>query len=117
MSNLEVSAIGRNFFISPEDRYNITLSNPKVTKNFGFSLAYRWTSEMWVEQGTTQGDILLPSWNTLDVAVSYKVPEWRSIIKLGATNLANKYYGQGYGLAQVGGLYYIAINFDNVLNR
>jgi outer membrane receptor protein involved in Fe transport len=117
MSNLEVSAVGRNFFISPENRYNITLSNPKVTKELGFSLAYRWTDKTWVEQGTTQGDILLPSWNTVDAAVSYKIPAWRTIVKVGATNLLNNYYAQGYGLAQVGGLYYIALNFDEVLNR
>jgi iron complex outermembrane recepter protein len=117
MSNLEVSAIQRNFFISPEDRWNFTFSNPKVTKNFGFSIAYRWTSEMWVEQGNTQGDILLPSWNTIDAAVTYKVPATKMAVKLGATNLLNKYYSQGYGLAQIGGLYYIAFNFDNLLNH
>lgn len=111
MSNLEVSQVGRNFFISPEHRYNITFSNPKVTENIGFSLAYRWTSEMWVEQGTTQGDIMLPSWSTIDASISYKLPNIKSTIKLGASNLLNKYYSQGYGLAQIGGLYYISFNY------
>jgi iron complex outermembrane recepter protein len=117
MSNLEVAQVQRNFFISPEDRWNFTFSNPKVTKNIGFSVAYRWTGEMWVEQGNTQGDILLPSWNTIDASVSYKVPAIKAVIKLGANNLLNKYYSQGYGLAQIGGLYYIAFNFDNLLNN
>ena len=93
------------------------LSNPKVTKQFGFSLAYRWTDQMWVEQGNTQGDIMLPSWNTVDAAVSYKLPKYRTIVKLGASNLLNNYYSQGYGLAQIGGIYYIALNFDEVLNK
>jgi hypothetical protein len=29
MSDPEVAAVGRNFFISPENRYNVTLSNPR----------------------------------------------------------------------------------------
>jgi iron complex outermembrane recepter protein len=111
MSDPAVSAVGRNFFISPENRYNITLANSKVTDKFGFSVAYRWTDEMWVEQGTTQGDIMLPSWNTFDAAVTYRIPTAKTLVKLGASNLLNKYYAQGYGLAQVGGMYYLSLTY------
>ncbi len=114
MSNPEVSRVQRNFFISPENRYNISFSNPKLTKNIGFNITYRWTDKMWVEQGTTAGDIWLPSWNTLDAAVSYKVPSMKSVIKLGGTNILNKYYSQGYGLANIGGMYYVSLNFDEI---
>ena len=114
MSNPEVSRVQRNFFISPEDRYNITLSNPKLTKHLGFTLTYRWTSEMWVEQGATAGDIMLPSWNTFDAALSYRVPAMKSLIKVGGSNIFNKYYSQGYGLANIGALYYVSINFDQI---
>lgn len=117
MSDPAVSKVQRNFFISPENRYNIAVSNPKVTKNFGFNVAYRWTDKMWVEQGNTQGDVWLPSWQTIDVSVMYKLPQYRTTIKLGANNIANKYYSQGYGLAQIGGMYYISLNFDEMLNR
>jgi outer membrane receptor protein involved in Fe transport len=116
MSDPVVAQVGRNFFISPEDRCNFTLSNPKLTKNIGLSLAYRWTGKMWVEQGNTQGDIWLPAWNTIDVAVAYKVPSIKTIVKVGASNVLNQYYSQGYGLAQIGGLYYISLNFDQFLN-
>ena len=117
MSDPVVSRTQRNFFISPENRFNLVLSNPKVTKNFGFNIAYRWTDKMWVEQGNTQGDIMLPSWQTIDASVMYKLPKYKTTVKLGASNLANKYYSQGYGLAQIGGLYYISLNFDEMLNR
>ena len=116
MSNPEVAAVGRNFFISPENRFNVGFSNPKVTKNIGFSVNYRWTDKMWVEQGNTQGDIMLPSWTSIDAQVSYRVPQVKSTIKLGATNLLNKYYSQGYGLAQIGGMYYVAIMYDGASN-
>ena len=117
MSDPDVADAGRNFFISPENRFNITFGNPKLTKNLGFSMAYRWTDKMWVEQGTTAGDIWLPSWQTLDLSVMYKLPKYKTTVKLGANNIANKYYSQGYGLAQIGGMYYIGFNFDEVLNR
>jgi iron complex outermembrane recepter protein len=117
MSDPAVSKVQRNFFISPENRFNFVLSNPKVTKDFGFNITYRWTDKMWVEQGGTQGDIWLPSWQTVDVSVMYKLPKYKTNIKLGASNLTNKYYSQGYGLAQIGGMYYISLNFDDMLNR
>jgi hypothetical protein len=114
MSNPEVSRVQRNFFISPEDRYNITLSNPKLTKNLGFNITYRWTSDMWVEQGATAGDITLPSWSTVDASVSYKIPSMKTMLKVGGSNIFNKYYSQGYGLANIGGLYYVSLNFDEI---
>ena len=115
MSNPEVSQLGRNFFISPENRYNISLSNPRITNRLGATITYRWTDKMWVEQGTTAGDIWLPSWTSVDAQVSYKMVPLKSTIKLGGTNILNNYYAQGYGLARIGGLYYVSITFDELM--
>lgn len=114
MSNPEVSQLGRNFFISPENRYNISLSNPRITDRLGANITYRWTDRTWVEQGTTAGDVWLPSWTSVDAQVSYKVPSFKSVVKLGGTNILNRYYAQGYGLARIGGLYYVSITFDEL---
>lgn len=111
MDDPVVSQAGRNFFISPEDRFNITVGNPKLTEKIGFNVNYRWTSKMWVEQGNTQGDIWLPSWSSLDAAVSYKLAKSLKV-KVGGSNILNKYYAQGYGLAQIGGLYYVSLNYN-----
>ncbi len=115
MSNPEVSQLGRNFFISPEHRYNLSLANPRLTDRLGAAITYRWTDRMWVEQGTTQGDVFLPSWTSLDAQVSYRVPTFKSVVKLGGTNILNQYYAQGYGLARIGGLYYVSITFDELM--
>lgn len=115
MSNPEVSQKGRNFFISPENRYNLTLGNARLTNQLGATVTYRWTDRMWVEQGTTAGDIWLPSWTSLDAQVSYRVPTFKSIVKLGGTNVLNQYYAQGYGLARIGGLYYLSITVDELM--
>ncbi|QHV98001.1 TonB-dependent receptor [Spirosoma endbachense] len=114
MSNPEVAQKGRNFFISPENRYNISLNNARLTDRIGATLTYRWTDQMWVEQGTTAGDVWLPSWSSVDAQVSYKVPDYKSTVKLGGTNIFNKYYAQGYGLARIGGLYYVSVTFDEL---
>ena len=111
MSDPVVSKVQRNFFISPENRFNIVFSNPKLTKNIGFNVAYRWTDKMWVEQGNTQGDVWLPSWQTLDASVMYRLPQYKAAVKLGASNVFNKYYSQGYGLAQIGGMYYVSFTY------
>lgn len=70
---------------------------------------------MWVEQGNTQGDSWLPAWNTLDAQVSWRIPRMKTIVKAGGTNLLNQYYAQGYGLARIGGLYYVSLTFDEWL--
>jgi iron complex outermembrane recepter protein len=115
MSDPDVAQLGRNFFISPENRYNITLANPRLTDQIGFAVTYRWTDKMWVEQGTTAGDVWLPSWNTLDAQVSYRMPTLKSVVKLGGSNLMNNYYSQGYGLARIGSMYYLSITFDELM--
>jgi iron complex outermembrane recepter protein len=115
MSDPDVAQLGRNFFISPENRFNVSLSNARIPgTNLGFNVTYRWTDRMWVEQGTTAGDVWLPSWSTVDAQVSYRLPAAKSILKLGGTNLLNQYYSQGYGLARIGGLYYLSVTFDDL---
>jgi len=41
----------------------------------------------------------------------------KSIIKLGGTNIGGKPYIQAYGSAAVGSMYYVAITFDELLNK
>lgn len=115
MSSSEVARRGRNYFNSPENRYNLMLSNTHLTDRVGASVAIRWTDKMWYEQGVTAGDVWLPSWSSLDAQVSYKMPALKSVIKIGGTNVLNKYYAQGYGLAQIGGLYYVSLTFDELM--
>lgn len=115
MSNPAVVQKGRNYFNSPENRYNLSVANPHLTSRLGATLTYRWTDRMWYEQGNTAGDVWLPSWSSLDAQVSYKLSSLKSVLKLGGTNLLNQYYSQGYGLARIGGLYYISLTFDELM--
>lgn len=115
MSKPEVAQKGRNYFNTPENRYNISLNNPHITDRMGATLTYRWTDRVWWEQGITAGDTWLPAWSSLDAQVSYKVPAYKTVVKVGGTNLLNTYYTQGYGLARIGGMYYISLIFDELM--
>lgn len=116
MSDPSVVQLGRNYFNSPANRYTISLSNPQLTRRLGATFMYRWTDKMWYEQGITAGDVWLPAWSSLDAQLSYRMPQLKSVVKLGGTNLLNHYYTQGYGLASIGGSYYISLLFDELMH-
>ena len=44
----------------------------------------------YYESDFRQGNI--PGFTTIDAMISYKFPKTRSMLKLGSTNLTNKYY-------------------------
>lgn len=103
----------RTEFNTPNYRFNLGLSNREVVENLGFSVNWRFQeSFIWESNfGTT----LIPSIHTFDAQVSYKIPNIKSIVKVGAQNLFNRYYTTGVGNPQIGGLYYISVTFDEFL--
>lgn len=114
MSDPAIAAAGRNFFNTPTYRYNVTISNPRLTSRLGFSATWRWQDRTWWEQGF--GDAWIPSFGTVDAQLTYQVYPDHFSIKAGASNLLNKRYIQGYALPSVGGLYYLTFSFDDLLH-
>lgn len=98
------------YFNTPKIRYNLGVSNDNVYKNIGFNVIFKWQDKMFWEGTFGTGDV--PAYSSLDAQVSYKLPEIKSMIKLGATNLINKYYLSAFGNPQVGGLYYISFGYN-----
>jgi outer membrane receptor protein involved in Fe transport len=95
---------------TPAMRFNIGVSNPNVYKNFGFGAIYRWQDKInW--QGTF-GTGEIPAYGTVDGFISYKFEGIKSLLKIGATNLYNKYYRSAFGNPQVGGLYYVSFGYN-----
>ncbi len=101
-------------FNTPETRFNIKLSNRKVTDNLGFNIVYRWQDAFLWESAIGQG--IIPAFGTLDAQVSYKVSNLNSIVKLGGSNVLNERYTTSFGNPRIGALYYISITFDEFLN-
>ena len=103
-------------FNTPTWKTNVVFGNPKLTDKFGFNVAWHWQSSFdWYGTFTTMYPGSINAYSLLDAQVSYKVPSIKSVIKLGASNLTNQYIVQAYGSPAVGGLYYVSLNFDELL--
>lgn len=99
---------------TPDYRFNIGFGNRQIIKNVGMHVNYRWQNEFLWESNF--GVAQMPAFGTLDANVAIKVPNIKSIVKIGGSNLLNKYYTTSFGSAQIGGLYYISLSFDEFLN-
>ncbi|BAV08193.1 TonB-dependent Receptor Plug Domain [Filimonas lacunae] len=98
------------FFNTPKIRYNLGFGNDNVYKNIGFNAIYRWQQKVNWEGTFGTGEV--PAYGVLDAQVSYRLTSIKSLIKLGATNITNKYYTSAFGNPQVGGLYYISFGYN-----
>ena len=101
-----------SYFNAPKYRLNLGLSNSGLFDKgrLGGSLIYRWQDKFFYEGTFGAGD--LPAFGTIDAVLSYKIPQNKSIIKAGGTNILNKYYRTGWGAPRVGALYYISYGFN-----
>jgi len=101
-----------SYFNTPKYRVNMALSNSGFGKDkrYGFNIQYRWSNSFLYEG--TFGTGVVPYMRTVDAVVSYKLPATKSMIKIGGTNIFNKYYRTGWGNPQIGGLYYISYGWN-----
>jgi len=101
-------------FNTPEWTANIQFGNRQIAKNLGFSVVYRWQEKFLWESPLVNGNV--PAIHTFDAQVTYKVPTIKGTVKVGGSNIFNNNYIQYAGGPTLGGLYYVAITFDNLLN-
>jgi hypothetical protein len=98
-------------FNTPKIKYNISIGNYTIKKVFGFNVTYHWQDSYLYESSFISGTT--PSFGALDAQISMKLPKLQnSMIKIGATNLLNKYYSDAIGNSQIGGLYYVSIGYN-----
>ncbi|HTM97344.1 MAG TPA: TonB-dependent receptor [Pedobacter sp.] len=99
-----------NNFNTPEWRFNAGIGNKEIAKNFGFNVQYRWQDEFLWNSTFARG--IVPSYSTFDAQVNLKVPSVNSMIKLGGSNILNKYYATSFGNPQVGAIYYLGFTYN-----
>jgi outer membrane receptor protein involved in Fe transport len=102
-------------FNSPRYRANFSVGHFAIIPNLGFNLNLHWQSSFLWEAGFGAGNI--PAFTTLDAHVSYKIPAIKTVFKLGGSNILNHYYTTSFGSAQVGGLYYLSLVYENILDN
>ena len=99
-----------NDFNTPKVRYNLGISNRNVVKNVGMNVSYRWQDSFYWNSSFAAGTV--PSFGTVDAQVNLKIPSVNGMIKIGASDLLNKYYVTSYGNPEMGGMYYVGFTFN-----
>lgn len=98
------------FFNTPKYRLNLGVGSSDVVNNWGFNVMYRWQDNVNWEGTFGAGEV--PSYSVVDAMISRRFPAVKSMFKLGATNVLNKYYRSAFGNPQVGGLYYVSFAYN-----
>ncbi|TVQ04366.1 MAG: TonB-dependent receptor [Balneolaceae bacterium] len=101
-------------FNTPEHKVNLSFGNRRLTNQIGFNLTWRWQDSFNWTSSFASGEV--PSISTLDAQVSYRIPNLKSVVKLGGSNIANTRYVLNYGGPNLGAIYYVSFTFDQFLN-
>lgn len=101
-------------FNTPEHKFNIGLTGrdyrPFTSKDhiLGFAVTYKWI-EGFLFEGSPQFSGFIDTYDLLDAQVSYNYTPWKTIFKLGASNVLNNKVFQVYGGPRVGRLAYLSV--------
>ncbi|MDB5011896.1 MAG: outer rane cobalamin receptor protein, partial [Daejeonella sp.] len=102
-------------FNTPAWSTNVSFGNRQIAKNLSFSIAYKWQESFLWESPLVTGQV--DAINTFDAQTTYKIPKAKASVKVGGTNIFNKRYIQYAGGPTLGGLYYVALTIDGLLNK
>jgi outer membrane cobalamin receptor len=91
-------------FNTPKHRVKASFGNEKLFKNFGFNVSGRYnTSYLWQ---SSMVDGMIDAATVIDAQINYGIPSLKSTLKLGASNIAGKEYGQVLGAGLIGQQYF-----------
>jgi iron complex outermembrane receptor protein len=97
-------------FNTPKWSTNLQFGNRELFKNFGFNIVWKWLENYKWESPLATGNV--PSFNTFDAQVSYKLPKISTSLKVGGTNVLNTRYYQYAAGPTIGALYYFSLTYD-----
>ncbi|HTN05162.1 TonB-dependent receptor [Agriterribacter sp.] len=99
-------------FNTPDHRINFGVGHTGFGKNkrVVLNVTGRWQTDFLWEGDFATGTV--PSFFTMDAMIGYRFPAIGSLVKLGATNVLNKYYMNGFGNPEIGGLYYVSFAYN-----
>ncbi len=98
-------------FNTPEHKVKFQFGNTNLFENFGFNVNVRWQDEYLWE--STFHDAVIDARTVLDAQVNYRIPSWKSIIKVGGANLTGKEYLSAPGVGAIGSQYFISWTINN----
>lgn len=98
-------------FNTPKWIANLSLSGLNVFKNFSFNVNCKYLSSYTYQSFLTNMSLQSPSVFTVDAQVRYTFNNPNIEIKIGGTNLLNKYYRSILDGPQIGGYYYTTLTY------
>lgn len=110
ISNISSSDAFTPAFNTPTWITNLSIGNREILKNTGFNIGWHWQTAFYWNSPLATGEV--PSYSTIDAQVNYRIPNWWTTVKFGATNLFNQRYYQYLGGPTIGGFYYVTVVFD-----
>jgi iron complex outermembrane recepter protein len=93
-------------FNTPKHRVKATIGNDKLIGNLGVSVSGRWNSAYLWE--STFADGIIAEATVIDLQANYTLKSLKSILKVGATNIGGKEYGQVLGAGLIGQQYFVS---------
>lgn len=97
-------------FNTPKWMANANLTGANIYKGFGFAASIKYQGSYYWQSFLVNG--IVPSVFTANAALRYYFVKPSIDIKLGATNIFNRYYYSILGGPQIGGLYYTTITYS-----
>jgi outer membrane receptor protein involved in Fe transport len=99
-------------FNTPKNRYVLGIGNPRLTQRLGFQVNYRYQDSFFWE--SAYGSATIPAYGLLDAQINYRIPAFKTIVKLGGTNIGGNDYRTNFGSTFIGQVYYVSLVFDQL---
>jgi iron complex outermembrane receptor protein len=100
-------------FNTPQWNTALSFGNPRLAKNMGFNITWRWQDSFLWQSPLVNGEV--SAFNTIDAQVNYRFQKEHMVVKLGGANLLNHRYIQYAGGPTLGAIYYVAVTIDGLL--
>ena len=96
----------RTNFNTPEHKFKANFGHTELFENFGFNVNFRWSDEYLWQASFADG--MIDSFSILDAQMTYSVPNFKSIFKLGGSNILGEEYLSAVGTGAVGSIFYVS---------
>lgn len=97
-------------FNTPKHKFNVGVTGRNVWKGLGFATNFKWVDSFYWQ--SSFGDGPVPSYSLVDAQVSYEVKRWKSVFRLGASNLLRNLHVEAYGSPTIGRIGYLSWTLD-----
>jgi outer membrane receptor protein involved in Fe transport len=99
-------------FNIPEQRASVSLSGRHLgnSERWGFQINTRYNGEF--NYYSNLGEVEIPAFNNTDAAITYSIPEWKTTLKIGGSNVFRQEFITIYGAPQIGSVYYVGIRYE-----